>query len=121
TQPIAVLILLQLAHEFGTVSAQAPKDVLNVVDGEHDATYAQRVHRCVFRLCGDRRRIVELRQLEPAMAVRGPQHCDVLSDVVKADDTVHPTSLDWRLALELHTNFNKERSSSLEVVDNNED
>ena len=55
------------------------------------------------------------------MAVRGPQHCDVLSDVVEPDDTVHPKSLDWRLALELHTNFNKERSSSLEVVDNNED
>jgi hypothetical protein len=24
--------------------------VLNVFDGEHDATYAQRVRRCVFRL-----------------------------------------------------------------------
>jgi len=50
-----------------------------------------------------------------------PHHGDILSDVVEPDDTVHPTSLDWRLALELHTNFNKERSSSLEVVDNNED
>src|SRR4030081_2017555 len=55
------------------------------------------------------------------MAVRGPQHCDVLSDVVQPDDTVHPKSLDCRSARELHTNFNKERSSSLEVVDNNED
>ncbi len=64
---------------------------------------------------------MELRKLKPAMAVRGPQHCDVLSDVVEPDDTVHPKSLDWRLALELHTNFNKERRSSLEVVDNNED
>jgi len=54
------------------------------------------------------------------MAVRGAQHCYVLSDVVQPDDTVHPKSLDCRLALELHTNFHKERSSSLEVADNNE-
>ena len=55
------------------------------------------------------------------MAVLAPRHCDVLSDGVEADDAVHPTPLDWRLALELHTKFNKERGGSLEVVDNDED
>ena len=70
TEPIAVLVLLQLANEFGAVGVQAGKDVLNVFDGEHDATYAQRVRRCVFRLSADRRRRVELRQLKPAVAVR---------------------------------------------------
>jgi hypothetical protein len=34
TEPIAVLVLLQLANEFGAVGVQAGKDVLNVLDGE---------------------------------------------------------------------------------------
>jgi hypothetical protein len=64
---------------------------------------------------------VELRQLKPSVAVRDPHHCDVDPDVVEPDDTVHPTSLDWRLALQLHTKFGKERSSSLKVVGNDAD
>ena len=55
------------------------------------------------------------------MAVRGPHHRDVDSDAVEPDDTVHPTSLDRRLALQLHTKFDKERYSSLEVVDDDAD
>jgi hypothetical protein len=39
-EPIAVLVPRHLADEFGAVGAQAGDDVLNVVDGEHDATYA---------------------------------------------------------------------------------
>ncbi len=50
------------------------------------------------------------------MAVRGGNR-DVDSDVVEPDDRVHPTSLNWRRALQLHTEFDKERSSSLKVVD----
>src|SRR5207244_2090246 len=38
-------------------------------DGEHDATDAQRVHGCVRRSSGRRRR-VKLDQLEPAVAVQ---------------------------------------------------
>jgi hypothetical protein len=40
-----------------------------------------------------------------------------MSTPVEPDDTVHPTSLDQRLALKLHTKFDKERNSSLKVVD----
>jgi hypothetical protein len=64
---------------------------------------------------------VELRQLKSAMAVRGPHHCDVDSDAVEPDDAVHPTSLDWHLALQLQTKFDKESDRSWEVVDNNAD
>jgi hypothetical protein len=64
---------------------------------------------------------VELHQLKPAVAVRGPHHCDVDSDAVEPDDAVRPTPLDWRLALQLHTKFDKERSSSLKVFDNDAD
>ena len=69
---------------------------------------------------GSRRR-VELRQLEPPVAVRSPHHCDVDSDIVEADNAVHPTSLDCRLALQLQTEFKEERKSSLQVVDNDAD
>jgi hypothetical protein len=39
----------------------------------------------------------------------------------RADDAVHPTSFDRRLALQLQTKFDKERDSSFEVVDNDAD
>ena len=48
----------------------------------------------------------------------GSASCDGDSDVVEPDDTVHPTSLDRHLALQLHTKFDKERNSSLKIVDN---
>ena len=63
---------------------------------------------------------VELRQLNPAVAVRGPHHGDVGTDVVEPDDAVHPGPLDRRLAFQLHTEFGEERFGSLEVVDNDE-
>ncbi len=91
------------------------------LNGEHDATYTQRVRRCIFRLGPGRRRRVELHQLQPAVAVRSPHHCDVDSDVVEPNDAVHPTSLDRHLALQLQTKFDKERDSTLEVVDNDAD
>ena len=74
----------------------------------------------LFRLGSDRRRRVELRQLNPAVAVRGPHHGDVGTDVVEPDDAVHPTPLDRRLAFQLHPEFGEERFGSLEVVDNDE-
>src|SRR5215831_852159 len=43
TEPVAVLVLRHLAEEFGAVSAQAGKDVIDVFDGEHDSMQAQRV------------------------------------------------------------------------------
>src|SRR5580693_8988161 len=82
-EPIAVLVLLQSANEFRTVSAQPGNDVFDVVDGEHDVPYAQRVRRCV-QPGADRRRCMELRQLESAVAVRSPHHCDVDPDTVES-------------------------------------
>jgi len=40
---VGVLVLRDLADEFGTVATQAGKDVVNVVYSEQDAAYAQRV------------------------------------------------------------------------------
>src|ERR1700704_5808139 len=75
--PVDVLVLRDLVEEFGAVAAQAGNDIVDVVDSEHDAAYAQRVRRRVFRLGSDRRRRVELRQLKPAVAGGGPHHGDV--------------------------------------------
>src|SRR4051794_1097889 len=97
-EPVFVLVLRNLADEFGTVPAQAGDDVADVVNSEHDAAYAQRIRGRAFRLGSNRRRRVELRQLNPAVAVRGPHHRDVGTDVVEPDDAVHPTSLDRGLA-----------------------
>src|SRR4029077_835946 len=77
TEPIAVLVLHQLANEFGAVGAEPRSDIIDVFDGKHDATYAQRVRRGVVRLSAVSRRPPELRQLNTSMAVRGPHHGDV--------------------------------------------
>src|SRR5258708_451252 len=116
-EQVFVLVLHHVADEFSAVGAQAGKDVLDVVDGEHDAPYAKCVHRCA-RLSGGSQRRVKLDQLKPAVAVRHPQHCDVVSDAVEPDAAVYPLSLDCHLALQLETEFDKERGSSLEVVAN---
>ena len=41
-EPVETLVLRDLADELGTVPAQAGDDVVDVVDGEHDAAHAQR-------------------------------------------------------------------------------
>src|SRR5262245_11160183 len=100
-QAVLVLVLHQLADEFGGVILQAGKYLLDVFNGEHDATYAERVRRCVSRLRADRHRLVEFHELKAAVAVRGPHHRNVDSGAVESDDTIHPTSLDCHLALQL--------------------
>src|SRR3954469_12108162 len=95
-------------------------DVVDAVDSEHDAAYAQRVRRRPFRLGSDRRRRVELRQLDPAVAVRRPHHGDVGTDAVEPDGAVHPRPLVRRLAFQVHTELGEERLGSLEVVDDDE-
>src|SRR5262245_25421057 len=120
TEPVQVLILSDFAYELSAMGAQAREDILYVVDGEHDATYAQRVHWCVLRLSSDRRRRVELIQLEPTLAVRGPHHRNLASNVLEPNDTVYPTALDGHLALQLHAKFDKEGLRSLEVLDHDE-
>ena len=103
------------------MGAQAGEDVLDVVDGEHDTMQAQRVGRRVRRLGADRRRGVVLRQLQPAVAVRGPHHRDVAPDAVESDGAVHPKAFDLRLAFQLHAEFDEEHNCSLKVVDNDAD
>jgi hypothetical protein len=56
---------------------------------------------------------MELRQLKPAVAVRDPHHRDVDSNAVEPVDTVHPWTLNRRLALQLHTKFDKERDAAV--------
>jgi hypothetical protein len=82
-EPVDVHVLRDLANEFATVAAQVGNDIVDVVDSEHDAAYAQRVRRRAFRLGSDRWRRVELRQLNPAVAVRRPHHGEVGTNVVE--------------------------------------
>ena len=55
-----VLVLRQLADEFGAVGAEACNNVLDVVDGKHDAANAQRVRRRILLLGADRLRRVQV-------------------------------------------------------------
>ena len=74
-----------------------------------------------IRLGADGLRRVELAQLDPAAAVRCPEHGDIASGAVEPDQAVHHRSLDGCLALELQAEVDKERDGSLEVVDHDAD
>ena len=100
---------------------RAGNDVVDVVDSEHDAAYAQGVHRRVLRLGSDRRRSVEPRELDPAVAVRGPHHGDVGTDVAEPDGAVNKRALERRLAFQLHAELGEERLRGFEVLDDDED
>jgi hypothetical protein len=55
-----------------------------------------------------------------AVAVRGPHHGDVGTDVVEPDDAVHRTPLVRRLALQLLAELGEERLGGLEVLDHDQ-
>jgi hypothetical protein len=69
-EPIRVLVLHHFADQFGALGAQARDDVVNVIDGEHDAADPECVHRNVLGPSYDRLGRVELVQLDPSVAVR---------------------------------------------------
>jgi len=108
------------AKELGAVDTQAREDLIDIVDGEHDAPYAKRVHWCVFQLSSDCGRRMELGQLNPTVAIWGPHRRDLALNILKPNDKVHPPSLEWHLALQLHTKLDKKRLRSLKVVDHDE-
>src|SRR5687767_8814217 len=119
-KPIRVLVLHHFAYQLGPVGAQARDDSVDVFDGEHDATDAQRVHRRVHGPKPDRVGRVELVELDATVAVRGPHQREGGANVLEPDQAVDRTSLDLRLAFELEAEFDEERLGRLEVVDNDE-
>src|SRR2546430_4229468 len=119
-EPIRVPVLHHVAHELGPVGAQARDDSVDVIDGEHDATDAQCVHRRLHGPKPDRVGRVELVELDAAVAVRGPQEREGGANVLESDQAVDRRSLDLRLAFELEAEFDEERLGRLEVVDNDE-
>jgi hypothetical protein len=54
------------------------------------------------------------------VAVGGPHHSYLGTHAIEPDNAVHPTSLDGRLAFQLHAEFGEERFGSLEVLDNDQ-
>ncbi len=120
-EAVFVFVLGDFAHEFSAMGAQALDDVLDVLDGEHDATYAEGIRWCVLRLNSNRCRRVKLAQLNLTVAVRGPQHRDLAANVLEPNDLVHKRSLEWHLTLQLHTKLEKELLRSLKVFDHDED
>src|SRR2546423_13301828 len=119
-KPIGVLVLHYFAYQLGPVGEQAPDDSVDVFDGEHDATDAQRVHRRVHGPKPDRVGRVELVEFDATVSVRGPHEREGGANVLEPDQAVDRRSLDLRLAFELEAEFDEERLGRLEVVDNDE-
>jgi hypothetical protein len=55
-----------------------------------------------------------------AVAVRGPHHGDVGTDVVEPNHLANPRPLDLGLAFQLHAQLGEERLGSLKIFDNDE-
>ena len=115
----SVLVLHDLTDELGAMGRRRSRTSSMSSTANMIATHAQRVHGCGRAGAGRRR--LELRQLEPAVAVRGPQRGDVASDAIEPDEAVHRRSLDRRLAVELQAKLEEERDRSVEVVDDDGD
>src|SRR5947209_4203390 len=119
-KPIRVLVLHHFAYQLGPVGEQARDDSVDVFDGEHDATDAQRVHRRLHGPKPDRGGRVEFVELDAPVAVRGPQQREGGANILEPDQAVDRRSLDLRLAFELEAEFDEENLGRLEVVDNDE-
>ena len=107
-KPIRVLVLHHFAYQLGAVGEQARDDSVDVFDGEHDATDAERVHRRVHGPKPDRVGRVELVELGATVAVRGPHQPEGGANVLEPDQAVDRRSLDLRLAFELEAEFDEE-------------
>src|SRR5205814_7608778 len=101
-EPVAVLVPLQLADEFGAVSPQAGEDIVDALDRERDVADARSVRRS-RRVTASTRGRVELGQLDPRVAVRGPHHRDVRPDALEPNDAIHRATLDRCLAIQLES------------------
>ena len=78
---------------------QTGEDLVDVLDGEHDAADAERMHGDVR--CADRRWLVELAEFQLGAAIRCAQHGDVAPDAVEPCSAVDPFPFDGRIAFEL--------------------
>src|SRR5919204_1745274 len=81
-EPIDVFVVLHLANELPAAGSQAGDGGVDVVDCECEMADARGVRRRV-RVAARARRGVELRQLEPSVAVRRLHHRDVRPDALE--------------------------------------
>jgi hypothetical protein len=97
-----------------TAFPQPGEHVVEILDGEHDAQVAERVHRRAA-MVGDDRRREEAGQLEPVVAVRRAHHRDLDALLVQPGDAIGPVALDRGAPLELETELAEERDGGVEV------
>lgn len=119
-QPILILVLL-FADDLGPVGARARNYGVDVIDGEHDATEAERVHRGIHGPKPDRVGRMELVQLDTTVTIRRPQHRKGGPDILEPDETADQRPLDSLLAFKLEAQLEEERLDGFEIVDNDED
>ena len=59
-------------------------------------------------------RVVELRQLKPAVSVRGPHECDLDANAIQSDDAIHPVAIDrCQAAVELRRAIDRRQQLGL--------
>src|SRR4026207_983701 len=65
-------------------------------------------------MIGNRRRREKSRDLEPAVAVRRPQHCDLDAHLAQSGDALRPVSFDRRSPFELEAELGEKRDGGIE-------
>ena len=101
------------------MGAHARYHNVDFINGEHNATDAQRVYRRVHGPKPDRVGRVELVQLN-ALAIGSPHHRQGGPDILQADKSRHRWPFDRCLALEPEAQLDEERLGRFEVVDHDE-
>src|SRR5207253_5395354 len=91
-QPVRVAVL-HFADELSAVGAHARHERIDVIDGEHDPTDAERVERRIDWSKSDRLGRVELVQLN-ALPIGSPQHRKGGPDILQPDQFPDRSPLD---------------------------
>lgn len=89
--------------------------MLDRVDDKREPGDARGVHRLPRRTAGGHRPM-ERRQLDPALAVRGPHDSNVRSHALQPDELIHPGTLDRGLALQLQARLDEEHDRRREIL-----
>src|SRR5262245_30916492 len=106
-ESIRILVLDHFADQLRAPRAKSFQRVVDVVDGEHDAQVAKRIHRGVSVILDDGRREIAT-ELEPAMAIRRSHHRDLDVLIAEPGHTPGPFAFDRGASFELQTELAKE-------------
>src|SRR5689334_14657662 len=108
-ESIGVFVLNDFADKLRAAIAEPREQLVEVINGEHDAQVAKSIYGSIA-VIGDYRRPEKSGEFEPAVAVGCDHHGDLDLLVAKSGDAPSPFSFDHSVAFQLQAEFNEKRN-----------